>query len=228
MLPEALLLDLDGTLVDSEAFHTESIVRFLARHGVDLDGGERAFVVGHAWQEIYEHLRVRERLGISLAQLQRGSVDEKPQMIADGHGMRVLPGARDLVAWARDRQIPVAIVSGSSREEIGHALELLQFEDSLEFYMGAEDVERGKPDPEGYAAAAARLGVTPARCLVFEDSEAGIASGKAAGMVVVATSAVNLPAGQAGHQDQSGADVQLAGLDGIEEIDIERWMGPSE
>ena len=70
--------------------------------------------------------------------------------------------------------------------------------------------------------------MTPARCLVFEDSEAGIASGKAAGMVVVATSAVNLPAGQAGHQDQSGADVQLAGLDGIEEIDIERWMGPSE
>ena len=68
--------------------------------------------------------------------------------------------------------------------------------------------------------------MTPARCLVFEDSEAGIASGKAAGMVVVATSAVNLPAGQAGHRD-SQCRRATAELDGIEEIGIERWMGPS-
>lgn len=216
MKPAALLLDLDGTLVDSEAFHTESIVRFLSKRGIELNDSERAFIVGHAWQDIFAHLRVSQRLGMSLEELQRGSIAEKPQMVEDGHRIQVLPGARALVAWGAAAQIPMAIVSGSSRREIAHALTLLGFEDQLQFYMGAEDVRCGKPDPEGYATAAERLQVAPARCVVFEDSTAGIASGRAAGMFVVATSAANLPEAHAGHQDQSEAHTLVSGLDALD------------
>ena len=213
MLPAALLLDLDGTLVDSEAFHTESIVRFLDAQGVCLTDGERAFIVGHAWQDIYAHLRVHERLGMSLDALRAGAIAQKPQMVRDGHQITVLPGARELVAWGRSNAVPMAIVSGSSRQEIAYALELLGIEPALRFYLGAEDVVHGKPHPEGYLSAAQRLEVEPARCVVFEDSHAGIASAKSAGMVAIATAAANLPEDHAGHQDQSAADLVVAGLD---------------
>ena len=216
MTPAALLLDLDGTLVDSETFHTESIVRFLAKRGLELTDSERAFIVGHAWQDIFAHLQVATRLGMSLEDLQRGSIAQKPQMVEDGHRINVLPGARALVAWGAAAQIPMAIVSGSSRGEIAYALTLLGFEDELQFYMGAEDVRCGKPNPEGYASAANRLNVDPARCVVFEDSTAGIASGRAAGMFVVATSAANLPESHAGHQDQSQAHMVVSGLDALD------------
>lgn len=216
MKPAALLLDLDGTLVDSEAFHTESIVRFLAKRGLELTDSERAFIVGHAWQDIFAHLQVSSRLGLSLEELQCGAIAEKPQMVEDGHSITVLPGARALVDWGAAGEIPMAIVSGSSRLEIGYALTLLGFEELLKFYMGAEEVRYGKPNPEGYLAAATRLRVEPPGCIVFEDSTAGIASGRAAGMFVVATRAANLPESHAGHQDQSQANLVVSGLDVLE------------
>ena len=105
--------------------------------------------------------------------------------------MPVLEGARELVSLLSGADIPVAIVSGSSRAEIKEALVELGFESQLAFYMGAEDYPEGKPAPDGYLKAARRLNVEPKDCLVFEDSEAGIASARNAGMRVVATSAAN-------------------------------------
>jgi HAD superfamily hydrolase (TIGR01509 family) len=225
VLPAALLLDLDGTLVDSEAFHAEGIARYMAGCGHILTDEEKFFVIGHAWQEIYEHLRVQERVGISLPDLQALSIEAKEQLEAEGHpGLEVLEGARELVALARSLEIPVCIVSGSSRAEIEHALVALGFGESLEFYYGSEDYEHGKPAPDGYLRAASTLGVDPARCLVFEDSQAGIASALAASMRVVATRAATPPAGEAGHQDQSDAHMQIDDLVGIDAALLESAM----
>jgi beta-phosphoglucomutase-like phosphatase (HAD superfamily) len=58
MLPAAVLLDMDGTLVDSEAVYAEAIARYMASRGVELDEHERSFVIGHARQDIYTELRV--------------------------------------------------------------------------------------------------------------------------------------------------------------------------
>lgn len=217
MLPAALLLDLDGTLVDSEPFHAESIARFLHRRGMELTEDERAIVIGHAWQDIHAKLGVQARLGLDLDALRAGAIAEKPAMIAEGFGMTVLPGARELVALAQRLAIPVAIVSGSSRLEIEQALELLGFADALSFWIGAEDVVHGKPNPEGYLAAAARLGVPASGCVVFEDSSSGIAAGRAAGMKVVATTAAMPAPGHPGHHDAREAHRVLAGLEGLDE-----------
>lgn len=216
MLPAAVLLDLDGTLVDSESVHAEAIARYMATRGVMLDERERAFVIGHAWQEIYAELRVGERLGDDLLTLQAATDRTRELMRHEGITMQVLDGARELVATLTELEIPTAIVSGSCRAEIADALELLGIEHHLRMYFGAEDYPRGKPAPDGYLAAAERLAVVPERCLVFEDSEAGIASGLAAGMCVVATAAANRPFGSAGHQDQRRAHrivPQLTGID---------------
>jgi beta-phosphoglucomutase-like phosphatase (HAD superfamily) len=224
LLPDAVLLDLDGTLVDSESFHAESIARYMAGRGVTLDERERAFVIGHAWQEIHAELRVFERLGDDLAALQAGSSRAKIGMRAEGLDMRVLEGSRELVELLSELRIPMAIVSGSSRAEIGEALEVLGFAARLQFFLGAEDYPRGKPAPDGYLRAAQRLAVAPGRTLVFEDSRAGIAAGLAAGMRVIATAAANPPFGTAGHQDQSSAHVRLPDLRGIDRALLGRVM----
>lgn len=223
-LPDALLLDLDGTLVHSEAIHTEGLARFCAARGLVLTERERLFVIGHAWQEIYGELRLDARLGVPLAAMIEGSIAEKDAMFAAGLALPVLPGAPELVALARGAGIRAAIVSGSARGEIAQALEVLKIGPLLEFYVGAEDVVRGKPSPEGYLQAASRLGADPGRCLVVEDSEAGIAAGLAAGMRVLATAAANPPPGAPGHQRQARAHRVVPGLAGLTLADLAAVM----
>jgi beta-phosphoglucomutase-like phosphatase (HAD superfamily) len=216
VLPAAVLLDLDGTLVDSESVHAEAIARYMQSRGVALDERERSFVIGHAWQEIYAELRVAERLGDDLATLQAETVRARDLLRAEGIALRVLEGAQQLASTLAALRIPTAIVSGSCRAEIAEALELLDIEHHLRTYLGAEDYPRGKPAPDGFLAAAERLAVEPTRCLVFEDSEAGIESALAAGMRVVATAAANRPPGAAGHQDQRRAHRIVPDLVGID------------
>jgi beta-phosphoglucomutase-like phosphatase (HAD superfamily) len=224
VLPGAVLLDLDGTLVDSESVHAEAIARYMAACGVELDERERAFVIGHAWQEIYTELRVAERVGVDLVTMQAETERQRRRMRDEGIHFRVLEGARELVTTLVELEIPTAIVSGSCRAEIAEALELLGIGHHLRMYLGAEDYPRGKPAPDGYLAAASQLAIAPDRCLVFEDSEAGIASALAAGMRVVATSAANRPVGSSGHQDQRRAHLVVTGLGGIGRTFLCRMM----
>ncbi|KIG14927.1 putative hydrolase [Enhygromyxa salina] len=216
MLPAAVLLDMDGTLVDSESVYAEAIARYMASRGVELDSRERSFVIGHAWQDIYTELRVAERVGVDLVTMQTGSIAMRGQMRAEGIELTVLDGARELVETLAELDVPTAVVSGSCRAELAEAIELLRIGPRLRMYLGSEDYPRGKPAPDGYLAAADQLEVAPARCLVFEDSWAGIGSGLAAGMRVVATAAANRPPGDPGHQDQNGAHRIVQSLAGID------------
>jgi HAD superfamily hydrolase (TIGR01509 family) len=220
--PDAVLFDLDGTLIDSEQYHANLIAAFLAEHGVQITDQEKAFVFGHAWQEIYEFLRVGERTGFTLDDLKSGTMEAKRRMPSDG--LRVLEGGERLVRRLVQAEVRVAIVSGSSRVEIEHALTLVPIGDALSFYMGCEDYARGKPAPDGYASAARRLSVDPARCLVLEDSSAGIDSAIAAGMRVIATRAANPEPPHPGHQDQARAHHIVDGLPNIDDALIREVM----
>jgi len=223
-LPSAILLALDGTLIDAEPVHAEGIARVFADRGIVLTQEERSFVIGHAWQEIYATLKTAERLGLELEALKSLAIAAKELMFADGLTIPVNEGAPELVRTAVSLSIPIVIVSGSSRREIEHALPYLGIGPLLEFYMGCEDYPRGKPAPDGFLAAAARLSSAPERTLVFEDSEAGIASGLAAGMRVLATSSCNPAAGAPGHQDQSGAHRVVSSLKGLDAADLRAMM----
>ena len=82
-------------------------------------------------------------------------------------------------------RIPFAVVSGSTRESVTASLESLNLLDHFDVLVGAGDYKNSKPDPEAFLLAASRLGVEPACCLVFEDTEMGIQAAKAAGMASV-------------------------------------------
>ncbi len=155
--PAAVLFDLDGTLVHSEPVNVESVVLAVRRWGGELDAEDRQFVVGHSWNEIHQRLVGRLGLPVDMDTLILAAVEEKRALIKDS-GLPELPGAVEAVRRLGSRS-PLAVVSGASRVEVEEAIDGLGLRSHFAFLLGAEDYQRGKPDPEPYRRAIERLGV---------------------------------------------------------------------
>jgi HAD superfamily hydrolase (TIGR01509 family) len=206
--PDALLFDLDGTLVDSERENIESLVLACRRHGVELGADERQFVIGHSWNEIYALIVRNHALRVPLPELITAAVEEKRTLVAAG-GLRALPGAVALVRRMAGRT-KLAVVSGASRAEVLDALAGIGVLDLFPVVVGAEDYLNGKPSPEPYQLGLALLGVGPARAIVIEDATPGVLSARAAGTRVIGVRAGNF----AGY-DLTPADVVVDTLDDV-------------
>ena len=206
--PEAILFDLDGTLVDSERENVESVVLAARRLGAELSADERAFIIGHSWNEIHALIAGNHSLSVSMDQLIASAVEEKRALLA-GAGYRALPGAHAAIRRLGARS-PLAVVSGASRAEVRDALESLGVMSSIQLWLGAEDYARGKPAPDAFAMAMERLAVTPRHCVAIEDATPGVLSARAAGARVVGVRAGNFSG-----YDLSAADAVVDTLDEV-------------
>lgn len=175
----ALLLDMDGTLVNSDAVVERCWRRWAERHGLDDDGDEIMKVVhgrqGYASMALLLPDRPMEQNHADNARM-------LAEETADMDGVVAIPGAAEFLASLDG--LPHALVTSadvalSTARMAAAGLEL------PDVRITAESVGASKPDPEGFLKGAAELGVAPADCVVFEDSGAGIAAGQAAGMRVV-------------------------------------------
>lgn len=189
----AILFDFDGTIALSEPLHFAAFAEVLARRGIVL--------TEPAYYERYVSLTDRECLGRMIEDYARPDLRAelpallaaKTEAMADRlvRGVPLCPGVRDFVAMAADR-VPLAIVSGALRHEIAGVLERAGLERSFPLIVSAEDVSKGKPDPQGYHLAVDRLrgrtlaDLETSQCLAIEDTPKGIAAARAAGMRVVA------------------------------------------
>jgi HAD superfamily hydrolase (TIGR01509 family) len=206
--PDAFLFDLDGTLVDSERENIESVVLAARRHGAELSAEERQFIIGHSWNEIYEMIARNHALRVPMPQLVAEAVAEKRALVA-ASGHRALPGALNAIRrFARTSKL--AVVTGSSTAEARDSLVGIGISDDVTVLVAAEDYARGKPAPDPYAQAIARLGVRAARSIAIEDATPGILSARAAGAHVIAVRAGNF----AGY-DLSPADAVVDTLDDV-------------
>ena len=173
----ALLLDMDGTLVNSDASVERVWRRWAERHG--LDGDEVMKVVhgrqGYASMALLLPERPMEQ---NHADNARMLADET----ADTDGVVAIPGAPEFLASLAG--LPHALVT-SADVPLSTARMAAAGLDLPEVRVTAESVGASKPDPEGFLKGAAELGIAPADCVVFEVSGAGIAAGRAAGMTVV-------------------------------------------
>ncbi|MFJ3862573.1 HAD family hydrolase [Streptomyces nigra] len=173
----ALLLDMDGTLVNSDAVVERIWRRWADRHG--LDGDEVMKVVhgrqGHASMALLLPNRPVEQNHADNARM-------LAEETADMDGVVPVPGAPEFLASLRG--LPHALVT-SADVALSTARMAAAGLPLPDVRVTAESVGASKPDPEGFLKGAAELGVDPADCVVFEDSGAGIQAGRAAGMRVV-------------------------------------------
>ncbi len=217
MQPQAVLFDLDGTLVDCERESGEAMAWVLAKAGICIGQEDRDFLVGRSWTAIYQHLCVRYSSLLMSQEALVAAIATRRQAALAPRGLLVLPGARKAVQ--RFSHLGLALVTGSSTAEMHQALAALEPTTPFDFMIASEDVGSSKPSPEGYLLAARQLGVAPENCLVVEDSHAGIAAGIAAKMTVVAVSAGNFAG-----QDQGAAHFQIETLHQLTDALLARAM----
>lgn len=181
--PAALILDMDGLLIDTERLYLE--VNVLAAEalgyrlapetnlgmvGVAIDGCRRLLAEVHGEDFPFERFR---DLGYELLE----------SRMADG--VPVKPGALELISWAKDEGLPVGVATSTRRARAEHHLERVGILHLLDGLVSRDDVTLAKPAPEPYLTAAARLGVAPGLALAAEDSANGVRAAAAAGVPVV-------------------------------------------
>lgn len=202
MMPiAAYLFDMDGTFLDSERVWARAMVRLVQSHGgVCTEEQMLHIVLGRSWRDVHLAMVALApplgSLGIErCAELAR----EQFHLLATGGDLLIPDSAEVLRRLAKIR--PTAIVSGSPRDDVLEGARLAGVASDIRLCLGAEDYERGKPAPDGYLLAAQKLGVPPEQCVVFEDSEAGVASAKAAGMFCVALRHAEVPEARVAQAD---------------------------
>jgi HAD superfamily hydrolase (TIGR01509 family) len=181
-------------ILDSEPIHLKCYAQVLKRIGIDL-GREDYYAryIGFDDRDCL-HAILRDR-GRSLGEDEiRAMIAEKTALVQEEYGRaaRALPGAVELARAAHTGGIPTGVCSGGLRREIDLAARRLGAADLFQVIVAAEDVSRGKPDPEGYRLAIERLsgvagrGLRPERSVVIEDAPAGIEAARAAGAKILA------------------------------------------
>jgi len=186
MPPAAVAFDFNGTLSDDEPLLARIYCELFAAYRPLSEEAYYLQLAGRTEEAIFEHW-----LGRTDPKLIVERIDLYCRRARDGS--TVTAEARSAVAFAADR-VPVAVVSSAFRREIDVVVDAAGLANALTLVVSREDVERGKPDPECYVQAAARLGVDPSGLLVFEDTEAGVSAAKAAGCYVVALTRTMEPA----------------------------------
>ena len=181
---QAVIFDLDGSLVDSMWIWRQIDIEYLARYGLELPEDLQSCIEGMSFKETAEYFKQRFAIPETIFEMQA----TWNQMAWDKYANEITlkAGAKEFLKSCRDRGIKLGIASSNSRELINVCLKRNQVNDYFECIMCGTDGLPGKPAPDIYLAAAKKLGVSPAHCLVIEDIVPGILAGKNAGMRVCA------------------------------------------
>ena len=180
---EAVIFDMDGTLVDSESVSQKAWKRAARDLGIELPGELIHSFIGRTAPSV--HAFLAERLGGSVdaaneaIRLHNVHFDELSQT-----DLTLMPGAREALDQLQAAGFPLALATSTYREKALMRLERFGLGDAFATITCGDDVENGKPAPDIFLLAAERMGVDPARCAVIEDSHNGVRSGHAAGAQV--------------------------------------------
>ena len=180
---QAVLFDMDGTLVDTEPYWMQAEYALVQAHGGSWSDEHAHALVGNALLASAEYIR------------EHGGVDLPPDVIVDSMLDDVVrlarervpwrPGARRLITALTSAGVPCALVT-MSWQRLAEVISGELPDGAFAAVITGDQVADGKPHPEAYLTAARRLGVDPRRCVAIEDSPTGVASAEAAGCVVVA------------------------------------------
>jgi len=179
----AVIFDLDGVLVDSEAVWDEVRRRFTEENGGHWHSGAQRDMMGMSSVEWSRY--VRDRLGVQMEPEQISEAVANAVAEVYREQLPLLPGALESVR-ALAAEWPLGLASSSNSHVIDLVLELAGIADDFQATVSSEEVRAGKPAPDVYLEAAKRLGVALSACAAIEDSTNGLRSARAAAMAVIA------------------------------------------
>jgi HAD superfamily hydrolase (TIGR01509 family) len=210
-MTEAVIFDMDGVLIDSGAHHRAAWRALLEELGAEPSRPDYwRLTIGRPSEEALPLLlgrRVPEPEVWRLARRKRDLYTD----FARG-GMVSVPGVREFVAALSRLGIPRAVGTSASRFDVDRLLAGVGLQRQFNVIVTADDVTLGKPDPEVYELAAARLRVPPTACIVFEDSLVGVEAARRAGMRAVGVTTAHSEA----ELLEAGAERAIADFEGIE------------
>ena len=181
-LPDAVLWDMDGTLVDTEPYWVESEHEVVEKHGGTWSHELAMNVVGFDLLDAGVYIREHSGIDVEPADIVEQLLDRVVRRVEEAVPWR--PGAVELLTDLRAHGVPCALVTMSYRRFVAPILAGLP-EGTFDAVVTGDAVSQGKPHPEPYLRAAALLDVDPARALAIEDSNTGTRSGVAAGCTVL-------------------------------------------
>lgn len=186
---KAYLFDMDGVLVDNCRYHVIAWLEFAKRHGGKLTEEQIIAWMGATGRDYLVRMfdvRPDEKRMVEF-------MSEKEAIYRELYLPYLKPrkGLLKLLESARKDNIPCAVVTGGSMDNVNFILDGLQIRHFFSCVVDSSQYQRGKPAPDCYLQAAARVGVAPHDCVVFEDAINGIEAGRAAGMRVVALIGTN-------------------------------------
>ena len=180
---QAVLWDVDGTLIDSEPLNRRCFYEVCAALGRPVLEDEKPKLFARSFPEVWEILSENYTFPVSYSAWCQAFVDRYKSLSKDGVARAgVVKTVRRLAAM----KAPQACVSNNMRKLTEINLDIIGVRDAMAFLVCLEDVNRGKPDPESYLKACARLNLKPDQCLAVDDSPVGVSAAKAAGLYTVA------------------------------------------
>jgi mannitol-1-/sugar-/sorbitol-6-phosphatase len=185
--PKAAVFDLDGTLILSEHRNRAVWEAFLAGRGMTVDDDFARRLTGRRGKDVFAELFPGQPTEALIAEILHVAAT------ADLPPITAAPGAAVYVRRLAGAGVPLGLVTSAHQPHVDEALAGLGVDGAFAVLVTEADVARGKPDPEGYRRACRALGVAPADAVGFEDSEAGVAAVRAAGMRCVAVSTTLAP-----------------------------------
>lgn len=180
---KAVLIDLDGTLVDTTDALYEVYLNFLKKYGKKGTKKEFKSLIGPSIDEIVGILKEKHKLEPPQSEL--SSMYVTMLMLQGFKETKLFPGVLEFIDYAKQHQIKLALVTSGTHALVKTCLEPLNVQDAFAVTVTSEDVEKSKPDPEIYKHALKKAGVTAKEAIAIEDSEAGKKAAEGAGLKVL-------------------------------------------
>jgi beta-phosphoglucomutase len=180
---KAFIFDMDGTIVDNTAYHTKAWLHFLSKYDIHITEDELYPKLFGISEEIMPRF-----FGMDISSERNKSLgDEKEALYRDLYKdvIEELKGFKHLTQIAKEKNIALALATMSDIQNVSFIIDTLGIRSSFDMIAGAENITNGKPHPEIYELVLSSLKINASEAIVFEDSEGGVLSAKAAGIEVV-------------------------------------------
>lgn len=211
----AVIFDMDGLMIDTEQLHHESFKAILEQYGITPVPNATGVIhiSGISAKANWEHFKKQYGLSADTQELTKAKNDVHLKLL--GKKVKAMPGLLDLLKNLKTHGYRMGIASSSIRQHIDIIVDRLGIADFFDAITSGEEVTNGKPAPDIFLKAAAKLNINPAECVVLEDAMNGMRAGKAAGMRVVV-----VPNEFTQDEDFSTADLRVSSLKEVNDVKL--------